>query len=347
MHAEVAAGDFWDTTSVQREFQKWSKPSTDRRYFNDAEDFFVRDDRRTTRLATAAQHFMMQREREFRASSCGKPLLACYQADATSYLVMWARMLRNENNSLRRDHQDLCEFLSEKLFLVSCSEHLSVKSCVVIHPARTLKHGKTASCHVAAMRERLKHPMSGGDHHSIAVSYYCWDRACFDACYRMAQQYHAHFWLHQGPVHYPDTWMHVQGRDIVLGTGCAIHDIARALKWASAPLLNEEELKAAFLAIEGLRKGARYLHNVVDEFIDRHVLFDDGGPLDEISVQELWEAVGVAPDRLASFVRLRPRWVGDRLRIKDPGGAGTHEAVDELRQLIVLPWTFRKMNTFR
>ena len=64
--------------------------------------------------------------------------------------------------------------------------------------------------------------------------------------------------------------------DILLGTGCSLHDLASGLRWATSSILNKDQQKLLFNAIEGLRNGSRYLFKVLPDFIHGCVEVDAG-----------------------------------------------------------------------
>ena len=46
-------------------------------------------------------------------------------------------------------------------------------------------------------------------------------------------------------------------------------------------------------------------------------------------------------------MELRPRWISERLFVKQPPGTSTTTAIERVSSLLTIPWTFRKLNTSR
>ena len=275
-----STGESWTTPQAVREqFQNWARPSTGRLQVEATHD--VRDLRRVCRLGDGLHRMMQHREKAFRQLAVRRPMLVSYQSDATSFLTMWNRVLPCGSvldSHLRRSAHDLTELLSERVFLATCSGGQSInKSETILRPPRLLRHGKTSSVHMSAWKDTLMHPFALGSQMAVVVSSYVWDRACFSSCYRMAQQLHQNFWRDHGWILYNPWGEIAKDLDVVVGVGCASHDIATGLRWGTSHMAGADDRKLLFLAVEAVRNGARYLHRALPEFLDDAVVLDDGG----------------------------------------------------------------------
>ena len=341
----MSEGDDLDS-DVRGTFLLWCKPSTGG-ITHSADGVPVRDTRRIARLCKSLVLHMVKSETDFRESYRHSPMLVCFQSDATSYLTMWRKILNGkEGQGLQRHSHDLCEFLIQRLFLATCRGSKIHKSLAIVHPPRLMRHGKTASVHVQAWSEQVQHPFSGQARHSIVVSFYCWDRAVFSACFRLVQQRHRLFWDTDAASLYGEFRHLAKHRDIVLGTGCVLHDINSALRWATQSFLDKAEMKNLYNLVEGLRNGARYLYKVLDIFIVAHVQFDDGGEVSVEDTETFWSILGVSGHMLHEFGVLRPRWDGQTMWIN---GAEQQrgDIFDRIAAVIAYPWRWRKYNSAR
>ena len=169
----------------------------------------------------------------------------------------------------------------------------------------------------------------------------CWVRAMIEPCFRLLQQQPQRFWPHDGRRLYAG-WKGHRNLDVVLGTGCALHDIATALRWATALILNQEEYKAVYLLVEGLRNGSRYLHKVLPKFVTSCVVFDDGDDCSDEQIALFWQAIGIPDEIMGEFVQLYPRWFGDALHVRCPLEQRSG-VFDRLEAVVAFPCRFRKM----
>ena len=301
------AEEQWSADSVRQQFVLWGRPSTGI-FSGPAEQRPAQDMRRVSRLCTVATRFMDRRQNQFLQEHRNVPVLMHYQSDATSYLTRFRQVLGTQQTGFsQRGGHDLCEFLSERLFLASVRGLARGSSQVVIRPPRLLRCGKKASNHITAMREHVPLPFASGCQLSFVLTSVCFDRAVFDACHRLIQQQHLRFWSGPGAALYHDSHVHRQ-LDIVVGTGCALHDVATGLRWATKPYLDKEDAKILYLAVEGLRKGIRYLFKILPAFLLQCVAFDMGDDdLPDAVTAEFWRTLGISDDMLSEFVALQPR----------------------------------------
>ena len=179
---------------------------------------------------------------------------------------------------MRRACHDLCEYLSERLFMCSAQGGKVTHSEAIVQPARLLMHKKCASTHISALRQLLAHPFSQGRRSSPCISHFVWDRAMFEPCWRLIQQKHAAFWSSAEAQTHFDGWLHqAADLDLMVANGCSLHDLATAFKWATKPISTAEDIKALHLTIEGLRYGGRFMHSAIPEFLASCLHFDEGG----------------------------------------------------------------------
>ena len=137
-----------------------------------------------------------------------------------------------------------------------------------------------------------------------------------------------------------------RARDIVVGMGCAIHDVATGFRWAVSRYLDTDEMKSLFLLVEGLRNGSRYLYQVLPLFIATSVQFDDGGDGSVEDAEAFWSTVGVVGPALQEFGLLRPRWDGQILWING-AEQKNGDIFARISVIISYPWCWRKYNSAR
>ena len=264
------ACEVWHAEEVRAEFLRLAKPSTDHTDCKHA-DPATHPDRRVAKLCSAFTRFQADELALLRERNRTTPVLICYQADATSYLTMFRRRFQVQGaarpDMVRAGH-DLCEFLTERVFAAASRDDRVHDKVSLVGVPRLLQKGKTASVHMSAMRDLLSHPHAREQHQSIAVSFYSWDRAIFSACSRLAHQLHVEHWQQHAQLASDGAAHQYPEQDIVLAVGCAIHDAASGLRWATNHLLEQDERKKLYNLIEGLRSGCRFLYAVIDEFLN-------------------------------------------------------------------------------
>ena len=331
---------------MRSEYVRWARPGVDAKLLSIAGGDAGKDNRRPVRLARSLQNFMNAREYSFRHRFASTPMLFSYQSDGTSYLVLWRKMLGSaDSHQLERKPHDLCEFLCERAWLASASGGQVVSTLALARIPRLMRDGKSASVHIAAMMKHWVHPFAQG-HTSIAISFYSWDRACFSACFRLAQQHHNLCWARSGQLLFGDMWQHQKRKDVVLATPCAVHDINTGLKWSISLLLVQEERKHLFLLVEGLRKGARYLYAILEQFLTSHVDAQGAAGHDVETARAFWQAVGIDDLMLDDFAELDPVWDGNLLHVRTDFPVSS-KVFERLQAMMVYPWTWRKYNSAR
>ena len=117
--------------------------------------------RRVFRLVRCFVRWVDQRQTAFFQANTRGPVLVHYQSDATSYLCAFRKSLGGQ---VIRGGHDLCEFLSERIFVATTRGQQVWKSAVFVWPPRLLLAGKRAGNHLTALRESLPLPFSSGLH---------------------------------------------------------------------------------------------------------------------------------------------------------------------------------------
>ena len=344
---EVEEERAWSSEAVRQEFLFWARPSADSSCC-DSGGGSIRDVRRVSRLCQALSTRMHARLAQFRQRHIGVPILIAYQADATSFLIQFRQRLGHKDGQvITRGAQDLCEYLSERIFAASERDGAVHDQMVMTCVPRLLHVDKTANTHVAAMRDVLEHPFSHDLRESIAVSFFSWDRAVLAPCMRLTQQTRELFWMELGSVMYGEDVQVARDRDLCLGTGCALHDAASGLRWGTQQLLEADEFKQLYLLVEGLRCGARHLYKVVDMFLDSCLVIDSDSEWTVEQAQQFWSFLGLSGEMLDEYALLRPRWISGKLHIVAVPGNSNATMHARMTAVVAFPWCWRKFNTAR
>ena len=336
----------WDPSTVRLQFQVWGRPSSDS-HMVDEDGRQVCDIRRVARLSETLLRHMDEVQAKFLAQHSRTPMLLHYQSDAKGSLTMYrTRQGQLGSSQTHSACHDLCEFLSERLFMVAGRGLATSDTAMVFRPPRLLRHGKTASNHLTALRDCIAWPFASGLQHSIVISGFCWDRAICQANFRLIQQDHAEQWDRMGPLLHAGRVEMVKNLDIVLATGCALHDLATGLRWATFGIIDKDQQKHLFNCIEGLRNGSRFLFKVLPTFIHTCLHADAGSGLSEEQEELFWNAVAASPGMLPELTALQPRWEGGMLKVRAPD-ASSAGLYDRVAAVVTMPWRFKKFNTSR
>ena len=239
---ESRDAEVWTPDRVRAQFVLWGRPSTCH-IAGSGPELPAQDMRRACRLVSAAVGFMCRQQNKLFQDHPCMPVLVHYQSDATSYLTRFRKVFgTRETGFTQRGGHDLCEFLSERCFLASVRGMGLGRTEVLIRPPRLLRCGKKAPNHITAMRDIVRLPFASCRQQSVVVISVCFVRAVFDACFRFVQQQHERFWAGAGRLLSRDWSVHRQ-LDIVVGTCCALHDVASGLRWGTKPFLDAADAK--------------------------------------------------------------------------------------------------------
>ena len=136
------------------------------------------DDRELNESAKALHCLLQQLHHESQALMCssrGRPVLYCYQSDATSFKcrTQFSQQPR-EGKVLQRRGRQLEEMLSERGLLKSFAANGDAKMVMLLGLPRPLREGKTADVHFAAACD-FQRPLHLADHDSILITHLCFE----------------------------------------------------------------------------------------------------------------------------------------------------------------------------
>ena len=97
--------------------------------------------------------------------------------------------------------------------------------------------------------------------------------------------------------------------------------------------------------VEGLRKGARYLYSVLEDFVLACVQTSARRAHTLEEAEECRRLCGIGEDTLHEFAELDPRWDGEISHIR--AAAFDAQTFPRLEALLAYPWTWRKFSTAR
>ena len=105
-------------------------------------------------------------------------------------------------------------------------------------------------------------------------------------------------------------------RDWVFTWHCCAHSCSLALKWGLASLVDGDGFfEGVHVAVSGLLRASTGLLLSVPEFIAGSVAFDLPEPLVPEDIEFLWSFLDVPPLLMEVFIRVNPKWDGQRLHV--------------------------------
>ncbi len=162
-----------------------------RRYSNASLVLDDADVRNCAKITEIAKRVMWEKARLFALQSASMPLLYNYSGDGTP-ITTRARTSAgpSDNRTVHREGGELSEFFMQKAFLKRIELDGREKVLPLIRDPVVMSEGKTAG-HQFAACEAFFPSLRECGHTGIAVSHYCFDRACQAALERLLRQKHA------------------------------------------------------------------------------------------------------------------------------------------------------------
>lgn len=287
--------------------------------------------------------FLKDRALAMVADHSQSAIMYSYQSDATSYLCQATAQSGSDHTKVLRRGRALEEFLMERAAIYVAKADGGREVAVLAGKPRPLSAGKKAGNLFTALTNFFPMLRQRG-HQGIVIFHLGADRAAFEPLLRLVKQRREVYYT---PGLGPDLGEEraiLKMTDLVVGTGCAAHDVSNALKWALGSIDGVDVLKDLHISIEALRNSFPHLHKHLAPALLARLTFVP--PEDEPEVRLFWSAMGVDGHWLELLVELDPHWGGGLLCIsdrfeKDP------EVVEKVSTVILYLWRWKKFSESR
>ena len=203
--------------------------------------------------------------------------------------------------------------------------HMAVK----VQRPRPLASKKCGDLWAAACDFVAVLPLSG--HEGVSIHVYLQDGLFIKPFGRLMIARHLLFWQKPYcPLSFDcdEDRQLAEMRDWVFCSRCLAHSCSLAIKWGMRTFLQggDELLESIHISVSALLRASTGLYMVVPEFIATYVVFDLPDledPQTRQDTQWLWYCLEVPPNLMDIFLKVNPRWYGDRLHCsavlaKDP-----------------------------
>ena len=249
-----------------------------------------------------------------RAANKG-PLLQVFMSDGWSVDMRSRTAAAHDGVRVDRRGRMRTEFVLQRAVL-KCQRgdqwHIGVK----IQRPRPLASKKCDDIFSAACDFCPVLALSG--HRGVSIHVYLQDGLFAKPFGRRMIARHSMFWQpHVCPIHFDSDGdrMLCALKDWVYASKCYMHSCSNALKWGMRQFVvgGDELLESIHIAVSALLRASHGLFLVIPEFIATYVAFDSPDPDSPEDVHWLWLSLEVPPQLLDLFVKVNPRWHGDRL----------------------------------
>ena len=246
------------------------------------------------------------------------PVLQVFMSDGWSCDMRKRVSTTHQDTRIDRVGRMKTEFVVQRAILKSRrgdNMHMAVK----IQRPRPLGGKKCGDLFAAACDFVPIVPLSG--HKGLSIHVYIQDGLFAKPFGRLMTARHVLFWQKQHcPLDFEcdeDRQM-AEMRDWVFCTGCYAHSCSLALKWGMRSFMQvgDEFLEAIHISVSALLRGSTGLFTVLPHFIATYVVFDLAPIADAQTLQDtqwLWCCLDVPFKLLDTFLKVNPRWYGDRL----------------------------------
>lgn len=238
------------------------------------------------------------------------PISYSYQSDATSHRVAVRFSADNASGcKVRRGGKVLEEYLMERAYFKAVAPSGECEHAIMTRAPRPLTYGKgswflfSAYCDFWPM-------LKANGHIGPSISHFAADRLAFSSGMNKINARHAAWRAHSDDGHHEFMAL----LDLVVGTGCCLHDVGNALKWGISCLTTGTEVKDLHIGIESLRNSAPFVICKVGKFWTDFVDFDQH----EINMEEttaFWSALGIPSDLVEQVASINPMWKDGRLSV--------------------------------
>ena len=270
------------------------------------------------------------------------PLLYSYMSDCTAHKVQKAvNSSSSEGFKIRRCGKELDEFLMERGYVKAMKPSGEQTHALLLLPPRPLEHGKNAWCSFTAYCEFFPCLKQLG-HRGPSLSHFAADRAAFAATLRKVRQLHKAFEESKDDPEHKFLCL----LNMVLGTGCPLHDAQGGFKWSMKRFVVGDVLHKLHITLESLRNSFSLIAGHVFQFIMVVIEFD-AAEYDKHDVYAFWAALGVKVDLLDLLVEANPVWRNGRLFVSKAWADACEDWFQEVAFLISAVCNWRKFTESR
>jgi hypothetical protein len=303
--------------------------------------------RELAKLTEVVQDDMWTQYRDFLVEHQGKSLLVFYSDDGTPLRTLERFKGMIEGLSVRRAGKKTTELLQQRLFVrvqISPGVFLSV---YLAHCPLPMTAGKSAWAIFAAGEKVCVRPRMLG-HLGPEVVKFCFDRA---TCEPLVQHHRERFALENDSLQVPPGQKNLlKLLTFLLWTACCMHDGHGGFGWQVKEEMSDENfVKGVYVAIKSVRSSYGQLMDHLPEILPDLLEFDreeDFGRYNEDLWRQLWNALGLDPAYVHTFLDLHLRFEDGKLRAR---GSASHDPdlLEKVSGCLLAAWKLREFTTGR
>ena len=265
-------------------------------------------------ISNALQSYLRERvDKQLRDAGASSPAMYVYLSDGWGCFVQ--DTFEDTRFRVTRRGKHRAEFLLERAIVFTLDADDRIVSSMLCKMPRGMSAGRkgwnvfTAACEFCPTLRYMGAP-------GITVSLYLQD-GLFKDCFGEMMIGRHRLYYTSGAVreHHVGDVDQLMASDWVLHCKCLCHAVSLSIKWGLTPFGGKDIVDDAFISIESLRTGSKYLLMAVAPFLRAHLKFKDPA-CDMATARQFWLHLDIPLDMIDLFLEVHPWYDGTDLCVR-------------------------------
>lgn len=289
-------------------------------------------------LVECGKQFMKEKAHDFITSAHDDPVLVQRQGDGTWTKTQEKHTFKSENLDVKRAGGHGADFFIQRSVL----QKKNTRGCILVDEPKVMYAGKDSWCSYDAMNSSFTNTRDHG-HQGIAINFYCYDRAQYDAMLRIHESAHRKS-CNDLATTLDDAVLENELvlKDWVVGRACCDHDGHNAVKWALEPL-HQHNAQNTYddlcIVVASIRNSFNTILDELPDWLQSVTRFVDED-YDRDEHYEYWTSLQHDPKVIEEILELELRFEGGHLKLRK-NLEQEADWVDRVSAVLMASWRFR------